>query len=146
MRSFEFAALVVGTMVAGCGGSMAAFPPPCSGTTPVQLTVKNYLAWCSVSVDGAAPSSAASQTTCVASGAVQLTATPLAGFSLGLWHHTTGDAGSGDPGTVVAGTSDATVDASGSSTCVWVCCPTTGLDDCPTTDQCLPPPPPPYMP
>jgi|GEM_PF-2001532 hypothetical protein len=115
----------------------------CSGTTPVSLTVKNFSSWCSVSVAGAAASSAATQTMCVAAGAVDLSATANATFVLGPtpWHDTAGDTGSGDPGTVTgsgqAAQSATTVTVSGASACVSVCCPgATGTPACPTTSQC----------
>jgi hypothetical protein len=114
----------------------------CSGATPVSLTVKNYLSWCDVSVNGAAASAAPSQTTCVAAGSVPVTAQALPGFELGSrpWHHTTGDGGSGEQGTVTGSgqtaTSATTVTVSGASACAWVCCETAGASDCPSMDQC----------
>src|SRR5580704_2591954 len=110
----------------------------CSGATPIALTVNNYLSWCSVSVAGGAASSAASQTVCVASGSVDLTATALSGFVLGPdpWHGTSGDTGSGDPGTLSGMMSTAKVNASGTAACAWVCCPFTNGTGCPTMDQC----------
>jgi hypothetical protein len=98
--------------------------------------VLNYLSWCSVSVNGGAPSSSASQTVNVAPGTIPLTASPLSGFELGLWHNTTGDTGSGTPGTVSGTTSSATVVVGNAATCVWVCCPFTNGSGCPTSDQC----------
>jgi hypothetical protein len=109
----------------------------------VDLTVLNYLAWCSVSIAGDKASAAKSQTVCVAEGTVDLVATPAsAQFEIGPapWHDTAGDTGSGDPGTMSgSGTSETdktTVDVTGSSKCVWVCCPFTNGTGCPTTDQC----------
>lgn len=103
-----------------------------------HLTVKNYLSWCDVSVGAAAASSAASTTVCVAPGTVALSAAPLAGFQLGStpWHHTNGDTGSGEAGTVSGGHSSAAVTVGGTSVCVWVCCEFTGGGGCPATDQC----------
>jgi hypothetical protein len=115
----------------------------CSGSTPVSLTVKNFLSWCSVSVAGAAVSSAATQTMCVAAGPVDLSATANATFILGPapWHDTSSDPGAGDPGTVTgsgqAAQSATTVSVSGTSACVWVCCPgASGTPACPTANQC----------
>jgi hypothetical protein len=108
----------------------------------VQLTVKNYLAWCSVSVAGATSSSAAVQTACVPRGTVSLSAQALSGFILGPapWHDTLGDHGSGDPGTVTGSGASAqsatSVVVSASSACVWVCCPFPDGSGCPATDQC----------
>ncbi len=101
-----------------------------------QLTVKDYLSWCSVTVNGGAASSSAAQTVSVSPGNVTLTASPNSGFMLGLWHHTSGDTGSGEPGTVSGSTSTATVAVGNAATCVWVCCPFTDGSGCPTTDQC----------
>lgn len=115
----------------------------CSGATPVALTVKNYRTWCSVSVAGMASSPAASQTVCVASGAtVSLSASALTGFILGPapWHDTSGDHDAGDPGTFVdagaASTSSTTITVSGSSACVWVCCPFPSGTGCNAANQC----------
>src|SRR5262249_18996605 len=109
----------------------------------VALTVKNYLSWCSVSIGDGSTSTAAAQTVCVDPGTIHLTATAAsATFKLGTapWHHTTGDTGSGDQGTVtgsgVSAESATTETASGASACVWICCPFTDGTGCPTTDLC----------
>ena len=111
--------------------------PP--GTQP--LTVKNYLNWCSVSVNGGAASSAAQQQVFVQPGQIALTASPLTGFILDdhMWHHTDGDTnGTGEAGTVTGNTSGTTATVvSTSGKCVWVCCPFpdgTGCD--PVVDPC----------
>lgn len=128
--------MATGGMVA-TGGSKAA-----GGCTGVSLTVKNYLAWCSVSVAADAASSAAQQTVCVAPGIVDLTATALAGFQLGSapWHGTVGDTGSGSLGTVTgtgqSAKSSTTVNVSTSPACVWVCCEFAGGGGCPASNQC----------
>ncbi|HET6438477.1 MAG TPA: hypothetical protein VFG59_10480 [Anaeromyxobacter sp.] len=114
----------------------------CSGPTPVSLTVRNYLSWCSVSVNGETASSAPEQTTCVPAGTVPLSAVALPGFELGArpWHHTDGDSGMGEQGTVIgsgqSAMSTANVTVSGASACAWVCCETAGTSDCPTMDLC----------
>jgi hypothetical protein len=106
------------------------------------LTVKNYLSWCSVAVNGMTAASAAEQQVCVAAGSIPLSATALTGFELGTkpWHDTAGDTGSGDPGTVTGSGQSAkdatTVTVTTAPKCVWVCCETSGTTDCPTTDQC----------
>jgi len=108
----------------------------------VALTVLNYLDWCSVSVNGGSGSTAASQTVCVADGTVDLTAKPAsAAFQIPSdWYGTSGDTGSGDPGTDTGGaegTSAATVTATGTKMCVSVCCPFVGGTGCPATgNQC----------
>jgi hypothetical protein len=124
---------------ADAGGATA-----CGVYTPVQLTVMNYLSWCSVSVNGGTPSTAPVTTTCVGTGTTTLDATALSGFVLGDWFGTSGDTGSGDPGTVTgtgaSAQSQATVSASGDSACVSVCCPgVNGSAPCPTTNQCATP-------
>ena len=71
----------------------------CSGATPVALTVMNYLSWCSVTVGSGMPSSAASQTVCVADGSVNLEARrPSVASSSGRTRGTT------PPATTVAAT------------------------------------------
>jgi hypothetical protein len=127
-------------------------PPPDAATTPTEdmataattqtLTVKNYLAWCSVTVNGGAASSASVQTVQVAPGTIALSAVADPGFELGAtpWHDTAGDTGSGDPGTRTGSgqtqSSATTVSVGNAAKCVWVCCETVGVNDCPTTDQC----------
>lgn len=107
----------------------------CSGST---LIVKNYLNWCSVSVAGGAFSADDPQTVCVAPGVVSLAAMALPAFELGPapWHDTSGDTGSGDPGTVVGSVDSTTVTVASGGGCVWVCCPFTDGTGCPVTDQC----------
>ncbi|MGB8222800.1 MAG: hypothetical protein WCF10_09435 [Polyangiales bacterium] len=121
-------------VTAGTGGS--------GGAGTVALTVKNYLAWCSVTVGSNPASAAAEQTVEVAPGTVTLSAVALSGFQLGStpWHDTAGDSGSGDPGTVTgtgqSASSATTVVVGSSAKCVWVCCEFTGGGGCPTADQC----------
>jgi hypothetical protein len=80
------------------------------------------------------------QTLHPASGTIPLSATPLPGFILGVWHNTSGDHGSGDPGTIVGNTSSTTVVVpAGVDTCVWICCPEPSGSGCPdptTMDPC----------
>jgi hypothetical protein len=125
------------TSLLGCSGGGKG---PSDGGSPV-LTVKNYLSWCSVSVNGGAGSTAATLMQDVDAGVVGLKATPASSsFMLGAWHHTDGDTGAGDPGTVTGtgatATSTTTVTLAGASKCVWICCPFTSGTGCPTTDQC----------
>jgi hypothetical protein len=103
----------------------------------VDLTVLNYLSWCSVSVEGLAPVSGPSQTVCVAPGAVSLSATALSGFKLGAtpWHRTDGDQGAGEQGTLAGDASAATVTVNGPA-CVWVCCEFANGGGCPSDNQC----------
>lgn len=116
---------------------------PLDGPPGTQLlTVKNYLSWCSVTVNGGSASSAAQQQVFVQPGQIALTATKAsAAFEIGprMWHHTDGDTGgSGEDGTQANGTSSttATVISTGAK-CVWVCCPFTSGMGCDVADQCL---------
>jgi hypothetical protein len=112
-----------------------------SGTAP--LTVKNYLAWCSISVNGGATSAAGQQIVNVMPGSVALVATPAsATFAIGptTWHDTAGDTGTGDPGTIAGTgateTSSTTVTVGTTAKCVWACCPFANGTGCPTAEQC----------
>lgn len=114
--------------------------PP--GTAP--LTVKNYLSWCSVSVNGGTASSGPSQTVNVAPGTIPLVAKAASAtftVSGNMWHHTNGDTGTGETGTVT-GTganlqSAANVTVSTTAKCVWVCCPFANGTGCTgIADQC----------
>lgn len=106
------------------------------------LKLKNYLAWCSVSVDGHPASTMSEQDITVATGDVTLVATAAPGFILGTapWHHTSGDTGAGEAGTVTgtgtAATSTVTAVVSSTGKCVWICCPFPNGTGCPATDQC----------
>lgn len=105
------------------------------------LTVKNYVSWCEVSVDGRSPSTADVQVVNVMPGAITLTATAATGFILGrdMWHHTDGDTGRGEAGSVLNGVSTAMVTVGASAKCVWVCCPFpdgSGCDPDLLGDQC----------
>src|SRR5688500_15455050 len=82
-------------IVVGCGGDDgptkqvdAAVQPQDMAASGTALTVKNYLAWCSVSVNGGAASSASQQVVNVQPGTINLVASPLSGFALGanMWH------------------------------------------------------------
>ena len=94
----------------------------------VTVNVYNFLSWCSVSVNGGGFSTAASQTVCVSPGSVPLEAEAKNGtFKLGPdpWLYISGAGGtdSGEPGTIDAGVSGATVVVGSSPGCVLVCCP-----------------------
>jgi hypothetical protein len=109
--------------------------------TGPSLTLKNYLSWCSVAINGGTPSTTAAQTLPATAGAeATLTATPAAGFILGanMWHHTDGDTGGGEPGSVSGNISTAARLIQTGGNCVWVCCPFANPpgSGCPTADQC----------
>lgn len=132
-----------GTTTSGGTTSSSSGGMACSGNTPIELTVKNVLNWCDVSVNGAASSSLAEQKVCVAAGTYDLKATALAGFILGKtpWHDTDGDTGNGEQGNLMgtgqSQSSTAKITVSGTNPdCAWVCCPFPDGTGCPTTDQC----------
>ena len=115
-----------------------------------ELTVKNFDNWCSVTVDGGAASSAAIQhITITADKTITLTAKRAsAAFEVSgnMWHHTDGDTGAGEPGTITNPGDPATKTSTAmvavvasSSKCVWVCCPFAGGGGCDSTsapEQC----------
>jgi len=154
MKSFLIIASTLGLAIAwGCGSDSTPaktdakvfMDAPGSGSgSGFNLTVKNAptaTPWCSITIAGGAASSAAVQTHAItSSGPITLTATPISStFALGsgMWHHTDGDTGSGEDGTVATNTSTATVTVTaGANKCVWVCCPFANGTGCPTTDQC----------
>lgn len=118
----------------GGGGGDDKTPDKC-GTDKSTLIVRNFENWCSISINGAAPSTEAVISKCVPNGNVKLKATALDGFILGDWHHTANDEGHGDPGKISGGTSSTTIEVTKKS-CVWICCPFTDGSGCPTSDQC----------
>jgi hypothetical protein len=132
--------------VAACGSSTPAKMDGKPIDTPAgapQLTVKNYLSWCSVSVNGGTASSGPMQSMNItAAGPITLVASPAsATFKLGpnMWHHVDGDTGTGIAGTVAGSMSTATVTVTATaSKCVWVCCPFQAGNGCESTlpDQC----------
>ncbi len=129
-----------GTAATGGGTAGTGGGTPDAGCS--MLTVKNYLAWCTVTVNGGTPSGAASQTACVTPGSIPVSAVANTGFELGLtpWHDTSGDTGSGEQGTITGSGQTAstatTVVVGSSAKCAWVCCETAGTTDCPTSDLC----------
>jgi len=107
------------------------------------LTVKNYLSWCSIAVNGGTASTGATQTINVMPGSITLVAKEAsATFEIGptTWHGTAGDTGAGDPGTLAGTgadeTSSTTVTVGATAKCVWACCPFANGTGCPTADQC----------
>ncbi len=99
------------------------------------LLVKNYLSWCSVSVNGAAANTNATQSVTVSPGmVVPLTATGAPGFMIApnMWHGVDDDSGTGATGTVTGTTSAETVTVPAAGKCVFVCCPST-TEPCPAS-------------
>jgi hypothetical protein len=108
----------------------------------LYVTVIDIGGRCGVTVADDPPSSAAQQTLAdfEPGQTIPLTATATAGVTLGLWHHTTNDSGSGDPGTISTADqvaeSATTVTLGDTPGCVWICC-SSGSSDCSITDPCL---------
>jgi hypothetical protein len=139
----------VGYGNSGYGGPVNGGPPPDAGAggTGATLTVKNYLGWCAVSINGGAPSTSAVVTAAVTPGTnATVVATPLAGFEIGPtpWFGTDENGGAAaagnDVGAGAGETSTAVVSIgeAGLPKCVSVCCqqPGNSPDPCPSTTPC----------
>ncbi len=124
---------------AACGsGNPAANDAPEVAAGSLFLTVKDIGGHCSVSIADEEPFTSPEESVgdLFPETSVSLTASAVTGFTLGLWHHTINDAGSGDPGVITADAESSTSVALGESPgCVWICC-ASHAGDCPTTDQC----------
>jgi hypothetical protein len=136
VRAWVIAAVCLGSACGG-GSQQAATP---------TLTVMNFLNWCSVAIDGDAPSTDATVTATVTIGEVAtIVATPAsASFEIGAdpWfgvdENNGGAAAGTDVGTGTTETSTATVTITSDSQCVSVCCeePNNSPTACPTTNAC----------
>jgi hypothetical protein len=145
---FRTVALI--SVLVACGSSSSSSPDAKgtgsgsgsgSGSGGLQLTVKNYLSWCSVAVGTGATSTDPMQVVSETAGTVNLVATAAgSAFEIGgnMWHFVDGDAsGSGVTGTVSGTMSTAQVTISTASKCVWVCCPFANGTGCTgIADQC----------
>ena len=109
------------------------------------LTLKNYLNWCEVGINGAALVQMNQVTAALAPGTYNVAAKGAPGFEIqpGMWHHVDGSSGNtGVDGNQVggpSGTSTAMVTMGTTAKCVWVCCQfDNGTGGCPSTlpDQC----------
>jgi hypothetical protein len=122
---------------AACGqtGGNAANDAPVTGS--LFLTVENVGGHCSVAIADDEPFTSPEESVgdLFPETQVPLTASAVAGFTLGLWHHTINDTGSGDPGVIAGAESSTSVALGESPGCVWICC-SSQPGDCPTTDQC----------
>jgi ABC-type Fe3+-hydroxamate transport system substrate-binding protein len=108
----------------GCGSSNSAPNSTSTSTTTSTsgeptLKLESYLSWCSVSVNGGAASTDATQTLTVASGTmVPLSATPASSvFVWGYWVGTDGDTGASHD------TAQAATVTMDKSKVVQACCP-----------------------
>jgi hypothetical protein len=101
------------------------------------LTVKNIGARCAVTIGDAQPFDSAEQTLAdyFDGQTIPVSASAPAGVAVGLWHHTSADLGSGDPGTLTVDGRATTVTLGDSPGCAWICCSATP-GDCPTADPC----------
>ena len=129
-------------LCAACGGGSNA--PTVDAFTfndSLYLTVENVGGHCSVTIEELEPVTAAEDTVAdfTPGQTIALAASAMPGFTLGLWHHTTHDTGSGDPGTVTGSGPDATSSAAvmlgQDPGCVWICCGS-GSGDCAVADPC----------
>jgi len=109
----------------GCSNSPTSNNPDLTTAAPdlagggFKLTLKNYLAWCDVTVDGSAPSTANQTLTFPAGHIVNLTGDKAsATFVWGYWRGTTGDSGSTPYDTSMNGTVVMSQDRT-----VQACCP-----------------------
>ena len=103
----------------------------CSGSTPIDLKLVNYLSWCDLTVAGTAlpvptPGSTTTSHVCVAAGATLSATANGSSFEIGT-----------PPSPFITGTNTVTDNGStastalaAGSTCVAVCCPFTGGSGC----------------
>jgi hypothetical protein len=135
----HFAELVLCAVACG-GGRNPARDAPAAGDS-LYLTVENVGGHCNVTIGDLAPFTAAEETVgdFAPGQTIPLAASAMTGFTLGRWHHTTHDTGSGDPGTLTgsgAGAMTAAAVMLGDEPgCVWICCGS-GSADCAVTDPC----------
>lgn len=127
---------------AACGGGSNA--PAVDAATfddSLYLTVKNVGGHCSVTINELEPLTTVEDTVAdfTPGQTIPLTASATTGFTLGLWHRTTHDMGSGNPGTLSGSgldvMSSANVTLGNDPGCVWICCGS-GSGDCAVADQC----------
>jgi hypothetical protein len=135
----------VGCGSSGYGAPASDAPAPNPGT----LTVKNFLNWCSVEINGGTASTDATVTASVTAGSmVTIVAIPADGsFEIGPvpWFGVDQNNGAAAPGTDVGhgasetSTAVVTTNQAGTPQCVSVCCqePGNGPIPCPATNPCL---------
>ena len=128
-------------LCAACGGGSNAPVDAFTYNDSLYLIVENVGGHCSVTINELEPFTAAEEMVAdfIPGQTIPLTASATIGFTLGLWHHTTHDTGSGDPGTLAGSGQDvmssANVTLGDEPGCVWICCGS-GSGDCPVADQC----------
>jgi hypothetical protein len=158
MRALLLSVISIGIGVSGCGGGygtssygapISNAPPPGQGTSAgATLSVKNYLNWCSIAINGGATSTDATVTASVAPGSMAtIVAAPAnSSFEIGPtpWFGVDQNGGGAAPGSDIgSGTSETstavvTIDQAGTPQCVSVCCqePGNGPIPCPATNPC----------
>jgi hypothetical protein len=152
MRTLLLMALGISVPACGVGYGTSGYGAPVSDASypsPGTLTVKNFLNWCSVEINGSTASIDATVTASVTPGSmVTIVATPANGsFEIGPnpWFGVDQNNGAAAPGTDVgSGTSETstavlTATQAGTPQCVSVCCqePGNGPIPCPATNPCL---------
>lgn len=154
MRTLLLMTIGIGVSACGVGygNSNSGYGPPASDAaspSPGTVTVKNFLNWCSVEINGGTASTDTTLTASVTPGSmVTIVATPANGsFEIGStpWFGVDQNNGAAAPGTDVgSGTSETstavvTIDQVGRPACVSVCCqePGNGPIPCPATNPCL---------
>ena len=154
MRTLLLMIIGIGIGISACGAGYGnnGYGAPASDApapNPGTLTVKNFLNWCSIEIDGGTASTDATVTASVTPGSmVTIVATPASGsFEIGPnpWFGVDQNNGAAAPGTDVgSGTSETstaviTINQAGAAQCVSVCCqePGNGPIPCPATNPCL---------
>ena len=147
--------VTIGIGVSACGGgygtSTSGYGAPgieATAPEPGTLTVKNFLNWCSVEINGGTASTSATVTASVSRGnAATIVATPAnSSFEIGPnpWFGVDQNNGAAAPGTDVGSgpsetsTAVVTINQAGAPQCVSVCCqePGNGPIPCPATNPC----------
>jgi hypothetical protein len=153
MKTLLLVSIGIGIGVSACGAGYgnSGYGAPSSEAMapgPGTLTVKNFLNWCSVKIDGGAASTSATVTASVSGGNMAtIVATPASGsFEIGPnpWFGVDQNNGAAAPGVDVgSGTNETstavvTINQGGTPQCVSVCCqePGNGPIPCPATDPC----------
>ena len=157
MKALVLAVIGIGVSACGVGYSNGGYGEPISNAPDpgrgasaggVTLSVKNYLNWCSVEINGGTASTDATVTASVTPGSMAtLVATPANGsFEIGPtpWFGVDQNSGSAAPGSDVgSGTSETstavvTINQAGMPQCVSVCCqePGNAPIPCPGTSAC----------
>ena len=152
MRTLLLMTIGIAASACGLGYGNSGYGAPASDApapNPGTLTVKNFLNWCSVEINGDAASTDATVTVSVTPGSlVTIVATPANGsFEIGPvpWFGVDQNSGAAAPGSDVGSgasetsTAVVTTNQAGTPQCVSVCCQEPGNSPipCPATNPCL---------